>query len=512
VSTRNRSFLVLVPALWLNACSSAPTARTLAQDAVAAMGGTEKLQSVKTLTMQGGTGTRTRIGQMVKATDEDLAGQLRDVVEIVDLVNGRASLEYTLQFGAEYLRHRHEILTKKDDKLVGIDIVDARPIIATTPGGLWSWGTQNSPEFLLRRNVVSIALAAAETASENQPAIDKELNGKMYKYGSGRTKSDEDLGLYFDPQTKLLAAYEVIDTESILGDVPAQYILSDYKTVDGLTLPLHITIRKGGKDYSDVRFAATAVNDPAAEQAFAIPESAAEEAAKAAAADVYSPLRIVKAGDGVYQAAGYSHNSLIVEFPQWLALVDSPYTETQAKVLFRAIRQQFPNKPVKYVAVSHHHYDHVGGLRGAAAMGSTILVERRHEPVIRQLLDARHTHPQDELDKRRYGQPAQPVGTLEVFEGEKSISEGGQSLELYPHSFPEHADPMVLAYASSARVLFQPDLYTPPAAANGGPSAQRLLQAIEGLNLKVNTMVGGHGGIGTFADFVKAAAAAASSN
>jgi hypothetical protein len=118
---------------------------------------------------------------MIKATDEDLTGQLKDVTEIVDLANGRASLEYTLQFGAEYLRHRHEILTKRNDAPVGIDIVDARPIVATSPGGLWSWGTQNSPDFLLRRNVVSIALAAAETASENQPAIDKELNGKTYK-------------------------------------------------------------------------------------------------------------------------------------------------------------------------------------------------------------------------------------------------------------------------------------------------------------------------------------------
>ena len=511
MSTRNRSILALVETLWLSACSSAPTARKLAQDAVAAMGGTQKLQSIKTLTMKGGTGTRTRIGQMVKATDEDLMGQLKDVVDIVDLANGRASLDYSLRFGAEYMRHRHEILTKKNDKLVGIDIVDARPIIATTPGGLFSWGTQNSPEFLLRRNAVSIALAAAETASENQPAIDKELNGKMYKYGSGRTKSGEELGLYFDPQTKLLGAYEVIDTESILGDVPAQYILSDYKTVDGLMLPLHITIRKGGKDYSDVQFTAIAVNDPAADRVFAIPESAEEEAVKAVATDQYSPLKIVKVGNGVYQAAGYSHNSLIVEFPQWLALVDSPYTETQAKVLFRAIQQQFPTKPVKYVAISHHHYDHIGGLRAAAAMGSTILVEKRHEPVVRPLLDARHTHPQDELDKHRYGQPAQPAGKLEVFEGKKIIGEGGQSLELYPLSFPEHADPMVLAYASSARVLFQPDLYTPPAATNGGPSAQHLLQAIKELTLKVNTMVGGHGGIGTFADFLKAAAPAASS-
>src|SRR5207237_1157415 len=144
--------------------------------------------------------------------------------------------------------------------------------------------------------------------------------------------------------------------------------------------------------------------------------------------------------------------------------------------------------------------------------GATILVEHRHEPVVRPLLEARHTHPQDELDRRRNSQAAQAVGTIEVFDGNKIISEGGQSLALYPVSFPEHVNPMVLAYASSARALFQPDLYTPPAAANGGPAAQHLLQAIRELKLNVDTMVGGHGGICTFADFVKAARPAASSN
>jgi hypothetical protein len=38
------------------------------------------------------------------------------------------------------------------------------------------------------------------------------------------------------------------------------------------------------------------------------------------------------------------------------------------------------------------------------------------------------------------------------------------------------------------------------------------LKAIKELNLKVDTMVGGHGGIGAFAEFVKAAAPPASSN
>jgi hypothetical protein len=511
MSIGNRSIVILLTAFAFSACSSTPSARKLAQDSVSAMGGAEKLTAIKNITMKGGTGTRLRLGQMVKATDQEAPGDLKNVVDIVDLVNGRASLDYELS-NRGFMQHRHEILTTLGSKPVGIEIVGTRPIIATTPGGLFSWGSQNSPEFLLRRNVVSIVFAAAGSASETEQAEDKELNGKMYKYASIKTKSGEDVGLYFDPQSKMLAAYEVLDTEAILGDVQAQYILSDYKPVDGVSLPHHITIRKDGKDYSDIQFASIATNDPAIEEAFAIPDSAKEEAMKAAATDEYSPMKIVKVATGVYQAAGYSHNTLIVEYPQWLALVDSPYTETQGKVLWRAIQEQFPKKPVKYVAVSHYHYDHIGGLRLAAAMGATILVAKEHEPIIRPLLEARHTHPQDELDKRRNAQPAQQTGSIETYEGKKVIAEGGQSLELYPVSFPEHVDPMVLAYVSNAHALFQPDLYTPPASANGGPTAQHLLKAIKELNLKVDTMVGGHGGIGTFADFVKAAAPPASSN
>src|SRR4029453_3764412 len=128
------------------------------------------------------------------------------------------------------------------------------------------------------------------------------------------------------------------------------------------------------------------------------------------------------------------------------------------------------------------------------------------------LLEARHTQPQDELDKRRNGLQAQQVGTIEVYEGKKVISEGGQSFELYAITGSPHVDPMVLGYASSARALFQPDLYTPPSTMPGGPMGVHLDQAIKALGVKVDTMVGGHGGVGSYADFLKAAAAPAASN
>jgi hypothetical protein len=55
---------------------------------------------------------------------------------------------------------------------------------------------------------------------------------------------------------------------------------------------------------------------------------------------------------------------------------------------------------------------------------------------------------------------------------------------------------MVLGYASTARALFQPDLYTPPSTMPAGAPAVHLLQSIKGLNLKVDTMVGGMGALG----------------
>jgi glyoxylase-like metal-dependent hydrolase (beta-lactamase superfamily II) len=201
---------------------------------------------------------------------------------------------------------------------------------------------------------------------------------------------------------------------------------------------------------------------------------------------------------------------MVVEFPQYLALMDAPYTETQTKALWQAIQQQFPAKPVRYVGVSHYHYDHIGGVRAAAAMGATILVEKGHEPILRPLLEARYTHPQDELDKRRSAQ--QTVGSIEVFEGTKVIREGGQSFELHSITGSPHVEPMVLGYAASARALFQPDLYTPPSTMPAGPAAVQLSQAIKKLNVRVDRMVGGHGGVGSYADFLKAAVPPASSN
>src|SRR4029450_6556022 len=104
-----RTIAISMTALWLVGCSGTAQ-RQLAQDAVTAMGGADKLMAIQTLTMSGGTGTRTKVGQAMTATGPDQVAQMSNDIEVLDLANGRAAYDYDLKVG-DFMQHRHEVLT-----------------------------------------------------------------------------------------------------------------------------------------------------------------------------------------------------------------------------------------------------------------------------------------------------------------------------------------------------------------------------------------------------------------
>src|SRR5688572_1757669 len=502
-----RALAVVGVAVGVAACSSAPTSRQLGQDAIAAMGGAERVQGVNTLTMKGGVGTRYRHGQSVKVGDAEPAAMLKNVIETVDRVNNRAALDYELQIGP-FGQHRREILTTFNGKPVGLEDVAGRPLAVMSPSGLFSWGTQNHPEFLLKRNVIAIALAAA-TGTTEEPPQDKPFEDRTLKAVAAKLPSGESITVYFDPESKLIAGFDALDTESMLGDASSRYVFADYKDVGGVKLPHKITIRKLGQPYSEVQYSSAAVNDAGADATFAVPASANEEAMKAITAGEYSPITITKIAGGVYFARAYSHNSMVVEFPSYLAVVEAAYTDAQSATLARALNDQFPRKPIRYAVVTHYHYDHSGGVRGLAAVGATILAAKAHEAMMRPVMETPHTNPPDALELAK---KAGTAGTIEFFEGTKVISDGGQSLELHAVTGIPHVEPKVLAFVPRGGVLFQSDLFFPGTGAPAGPDAVALLQAVKALKLKVTTNAGGHGGVGPFAELEKAVAAAQKSS
>jgi glyoxylase-like metal-dependent hydrolase (beta-lactamase superfamily II) len=491
-----------------SAAASARSTTALADALVEAMGGRAALESVDTVVLVG-EGTRTRMGQITVTGGEDPMGSLAGVTETIDLENGRAAFDYDVVIG-EFRMHRTEALTSFEGEPVGWNTGPNRPNVAVSPNGLFSWAAQNSPEMLLRRNVISVALAAAETAPAEQIAEERAFNGSTSLYGTATLPSGENVELYFNPTTGLLDGFATLDTETMLGDVDAEYILADYRPVmrwirrEGaappsdaadsaggreLLLPYSVAIRKQGRPYSSMVYSSIEINRPTAHEIFTVPEGAVEQARQVVATDgPWAPLEWNEVAPGIYHAVGYSHHSMVVEFPTFVAVVEGPYTEAQALTLVRRIEEEI-NKPIRYVTPTHPHYDHTGGIRGLAAVGATVLVAAGHEGELRAIVESPHTNPSDELARALAG--GSEVGAVEVFSGMTVIEEGQRRLELYEVATIPHVNPMTLAYVTDAGVVFESDLFF----GSPGPDASALYAAIRERDLTVRQIVGGHGGV-----------------
>jgi glyoxylase-like metal-dependent hydrolase (beta-lactamase superfamily II) len=495
-----RACVCAVLAVGLAGCGSNPDVGQLGQNALDAMGGADAVRSVQSYQLRGGSGERSRLGQRITADQDDPRAKLANVVETVDLANERVALDYEVQTASGFGQHRQEILTKRGNDVVGLENVAGRPLTVVSGSGLFSWGTQNHPAMALKRNVIAVARAAADTSGGTLE--DKSLDGRTYRFGTV-SMDGEDVGVYFDPETNLIAAFETTDTETMLGDVPALYVFDDYRDVSGVRLPHRITVQKGGEHYADVQYSSASINDAAALGVFDIPaEAEADVAAAIAAGPDYSPVTLTRIADGVHFAQAYSHHSLIVEFPTFLAVVEAPYTEAQSLTLGRVLNEQFPDKPIRYAVATHPHFDHIGGIRGIAAQGATIIGARGHESQLSAVLDAPHTNPPDRLAARR--NEGASTGSLEVFDERHVISEGKRSLELYAITGNPHVDPMVIAFVPGPGVLFQSDLYFPGTGGGTSPAAEHLLQSVRALKLRVQRHAGGHGGVADFSELVKA--------
>jgi glyoxylase-like metal-dependent hydrolase (beta-lactamase superfamily II) len=477
------------------AALDSPTVAELASRLVEAMGGRAAVDGAATIVRQG-TGTRTRMGQIAATGGDDPMGELAGITETIDLANGRAAMDYDVISGG-FMQHRTEVLTMHEGQPIGWETGPGRPNIAVSPNGIFSWGTQNSPAWLLKRNVISIALAAAAAPNE-QPAEERIFNGSTSLYGRVGLVSGEEIGLYFDPDTGLLDGYTALDTEVLLGDVNAEYLLADWRPAGALVLPHRMTIRKDNAPYSSVSYSSIAVNPGGANAVFAIPADAVAQADQVVAtAGGWAPLQWNNVANGVYHAVGYSHHSMVVEFPSFVAVIEAPYTEAHSQTLVRLIDNEI-GKPVRYVVPTHPHYDHTGGIRGLAAIGAAVVVAEGHEGELRSIVESPHSNPPDGLAsiERSGGE----VGTLEVFSSMTTIEEGGRTLQLHAVATIPHVNPMTLAVVPDVGVLFQSDLYF------GGPSpdATALHAAVSELGLELELIVGGHGGVLPYSGLVTA--------
>jgi len=296
---------------------------------------------------------------------------------------------------------------------------------------------------------------------------------------------------------------ERVETKSddpVLGDMLTETTYSDYKDLGEIAtdvlFPTHILQKQGGFPALDLTITKTDANNPYV--VFPVPDNVEKGARVAAAVKVDSQ----KVADGVWYLTGGTHHSVAVEFKDYVALVECPLNDERALAVIDTVKKTIPNKPIRYVINSHHHFDHSGGLRACVAEGATILTQGDNKPYYEKIWALPHTVKPDRLAKA----PKKPV--IEAVAEKRVLTDGTRSLELYHLAGTNHADTMLIGYLPKEKVLIEADVYTPaPANAPPGPPSKEainLYENLQRLKLNVEQITPLHGRLVTISDLKKA--------
>ena len=173
---------------------------------------------------------------------------------------------------------------------------------------------------------------------------------------------------------------------------------------------------------------------------------------------------------GVVLMGGGSHNSLAVEFKDYVTVIEGPLNQQRSNAVIAEVKKTFPNKPIRYLVNTHHHFDHLGGVRTYVAEGATVITDARNRNFYNRVVLA--PQPRSLQPDRLSTRPFAPTGPGELavqgFTDQYTISDGNETIELYHVDGLNHSDNMLVAYLPKEKILVNADLYSPPAA--GGNS------------------------------------------
>ena len=460
-------------------CSRLPPERQVVDQAVEALGGRDRVGGVATLTLAG-TGTNGNLGQNVAPDAELPIFEVTEFTRTVDLAGGRARHRQTRVATAPGANTQPQVQDFAVDGEVAFNLgADGEPARQTDLAA-----KDRRAEYLLHH-----PLGAVRAAMDPAAQLTNLRNTGSLDVVDVKTPRGDTFTLALDVKTHLPSSVTSMTYHTNLGDVALETAFADYQEVEGLMLPARLTTRIDQYPTAEYRIASTRLNVEAA-------DLTAPDAVKAAPPPAPTATVVVEeVGRGLWLLAGQSHHSVLVEFADHTELIEVPQNETRTLAVIARARELRPDKPLTRAIVTHHHFDHSGGIRAAIAEGLTLVTHEGNREFFEELAARTHSIVPDALARA-----PQPV-TIETVGDEAVVKDATQAMQLYHVRGSDHSETMLMAYFPAGRVLVQADLLNP---ANPNPARlPNLLENIRARKLTVSRHVPIHGPVMSQAEFAR---------
>jgi hypothetical protein len=497
-------------ALLLVSCATPTREQNLVNRAVQAMGGAERLAAINTVAV------KANVKHWEPEQSDVPGGEPRFAAEstvetIQDRTRRTSRSDWVKNFAYPSPRTftYSEVVTPEAGFVLGVDsnARNAQNLKMTPPAHAMSGYRLAAAQREGRRNnITSLMLAMHRAGEKVQPA--EGVNGQA-------AVRFEEFLVAFDPATGLPSRVRTLDYDNIWGDVNYDVVFSDWRDFSGVKIPMHRRTELNGRRVGESQLTDLRINAPVDAARFEVAAALRADAPRPATRNVpyqwvirrqfigvyldsdsvsYDTragggLRLQEIAPGVHQVQGGSHNSLVVEMSDHLIVVDAPVTDAQSNWLVGQTRARFPGKPIRWLALTHHHMDHAGGLRGILVEGGTLVVGQGAGAHYRRVLDAPTTRNPD-LPARSYHMT--PI--LEVPESHVMSDSTGRQVIVYVMENP-HAKSTLLAWVPHAKLGYVTDVWTPgpPLPAKPNPGLAAVVNAVKKNGLQPDRFAGGHG-------------------
>jgi glyoxylase-like metal-dependent hydrolase (beta-lactamase superfamily II) len=334
-----------------------------------------------------------------------------------------------------------------------------------------------------------------KAAMENKAAAKKGAEGTVVSFTTGKFKVDGTL----DAQN-LVAKTETRLPNPVLGDMLVETTFSNYEDYNGVKFPTTIVQKQGGHPVFDLKVTTVKANPGLS---LSVPD-----AVKTAS---MPPVKVTsqKIAEGTWFLAGGSHNSVLLEYPSYLVMIEAPLTEARSLAVIDEAKKLVPNKPIKYLINTHNHFDHAGGVRTYVAEGATVITNEMNVPFYEKAWNSPRTLAPDMLSK----DPKKPA--FIPVKDKYTLDDGGRSLEIFHIDGDTHNAGLMMVYLPKEKILVEADDFTPNTPTVPAPSGPRprifssnLYKNLQRLRLDPTTVAPLHGIVVPFSDLKKEAGAA----